>query len=184
MTASSMSSPTPPPRIAGWGPIAGVGIAVAIALTSLLATAPQVLINTTASEPEGLYRRIGAPAGVGRLVAFKAPAAAFPYADAHLAYLRQVPMLKAVAAGPGDQVCARDGRLVIAGRDRGPIAWADREGRALPHWNGCRRLAASELFVFSARVPNSFDSRYFGPIDRQDVLGVYTPLVVASEGSR
>jgi conjugative transfer signal peptidase TraF len=184
MTASLVSSPTSAPRIAGWGPVAGLSIAVAIAMAALLATVPQVLINTTPSEPEGLYRRTGEPAAVGRLVAFKAPAAAFPYADAHLAYLRRVPMLKAVAAGPGDQVCARDGRLVIAGRDRGPIAWADLEGRALPHWNGCRRLGSGELFVFSARVPNSFDSRYFGPIDRQDVLGVYTPLVVASEGSR
>ena len=65
-------------------------------------------------------------------------------------------MLKTVAAGSGDQVCARDGRLVIAGRDRGAIAWTDREGRALPHWKGCRRLGPSELFVFSDRVPNSF----------------------------
>ncbi len=184
MIASSVSALTPQPRIAGWGRVAGLSIGVAIALSALLATAPQVLINTTASEPEGLYRRIGTPAAVGRLVAFKAPAAAFPYADAHLAYLRRVPMLKTVAAGPGDQVCARDGRLVIAGRDRGAIAWTDREGRALPHWKGCRRLGASELFVFSDRVPNSFDSRYFGPIDRKDVLGVYAPLVVASQGGQ
>jgi conjugative transfer signal peptidase TraF len=184
MTASLVSSPTPSPRIAGWGPVAGLSIAAAIATAALLATVPQVLINTTASEPEGFYWRIGEPAAVGRLVAFKAPAAAFPYAEAHLAYLRRVPMLKTVAAGPGDQVCARDRRLVIAGRDRGAIAWTDREGRALPHWNGCRRLGPRELFVFSDRVPNSFDSRYFGPIDPQGVLGVYAPLMVASEGGQ
>ena len=184
MTASPVTSPTLPPRSAGRGQITGLSLGIGIALSALLATTPHVLVNTTASEPEGLYRRIGAPAAVGRLVAFKAPAAAFPYADAHLAYLRRVPMLKAVAAGPGDQVCARSGRLVIAGRDRAPIAWTDGAGRVLPHWDGCRRLTASELFVFSDRVRNSFDSRYFGPIDRQDVLGVYAPLVVASEGGR
>lgn len=183
ITASACSS-LPLPRTAGRGQFAGLVVGVAVALSAIVATAPQVLVNTTASEPEGLYRRTGDRPAVGRLVAFKVPAAAFPYADAHLAYLRRVPLLKSVAAGPGDQVCARDGRLVIAGRVRAPIAWADRQGRVLPHWQGCRRLGARELFVFSARVPNSFDSRYFGPIARQDVLGVYAPLVVASKGAR
>ncbi len=38
-------------------------------------------------------------------------------------------------------------------------------------------MAADEYFVFSNRVPNSFDSRYFGPISRAAILGVYRPLV-------
>jgi conjugative transfer signal peptidase TraF len=179
MNPSSVSFLARPARAFGWRRVAALGAGVAVALPALTATAPQVLINTTASEPEGLYRRLGEPPAAGRLVAFRAPAAAFPYADAHLPYLRRIPLLKTVAAGPGDQVCAEDGRLMIAGRVRAPIAWTDRQGRLLPHWKGCRRLRAGELFVFSTRVPNSFDSRYFGPIARQDVLGVYSPLVVA-----
>jgi type IV secretory pathway protease TraF len=95
-----------------------------------------------------------------------------------------VPLLKTVAAGPGDHVCAAGGRLIIAGQYRAPIAWSDRRGRVLPHWAGCRRLAPDELFVFSDRVPDSFDSRYFGPIARRDVLGVFAPLVIDRQGGR
>jgi type IV secretory pathway protease TraF len=38
-----------------------------------------------------------------------------------------------------------------------------------------------ELFVFSDRVPNSLDSRYFGPVSTRQVLGVYTRLPLLSE---
>jgi len=34
------------------------------------------------------------------------------------------------------------------------------------------------LFVFSARVPNSFDSRYYGPVRRSDVMGSYRRLAL------
>jgi type IV secretory pathway protease TraF len=34
-------------------------------------------------------------------------------------------------------------------------------------------MGPDEIFVFSARAPNSFDSRYYGPIHRADVLGSY-----------
>ncbi len=37
-------------------------------------------------------------------------------------------------------------------------------------------MASDEYFVFSDRVPNSFDSRYFGPISRAAIIGVYRPL--------
>lgn len=135
---------------------------------------PWLLANTTASEPRGLYIGALAAPAVGRLVAFQAPAAAFPYAG-------RTPILKAVAAGPGDLVCTTSGRLAINGRDRAPIARVDHTGRPLPRWIGCRLLRGDELFVFSDRVPNSLDSRYFGPVSTRQVLGVYTRLPLLSE---
>jgi conjugative transfer signal peptidase TraF len=135
---------------------------------------PWLVANFTPSEPRGLYIGGVAPPAVGRVVAFEAPAAAFPYAG-------RTPLLKAVAAGPGDLVCTTGGRLAINGRDRAPIAQVDRAGRPLPRWIGCRVLGAGELFVFSDRVPNSLDSRYFGPISTRQVLGVYSRLPLLSE---
>src|SRR3546814_9782387 len=41
----------------------------------------------------------------------------------------------------------------------------DRRQRLLPRWHGCRYLTTSEVFVLST-VPGSFDSRYFGPVER------------------
>jgi conjugative transfer signal peptidase TraF len=142
-----------------------------------------LLINGTASEPLGLYARVEAAAGAGRIVAFNAPPAAFPYADHHLSYLHQVPMLKTVAGVAGDRVCTSAGRLMINGRDLAPIVAFDREGRALPHWIDCRVLRPGEVFVFSGRVPNSFDSRYFGPVPAASILGVYAPLLTLGKAS-
>lgn len=152
------------------------GAAALIGLT-LGTSRPLVLFNTTPSEPPGLYLEIGGSPTAGQIVAFRAPRAAFPYADGRLAFLHRVPLLKAVAARGGDAVCTATGRLTINGRDRGPIASRDGRGVALPHWRGCRALEPGELFVFSNRVPNSFDSRYFGPVSVHAVIGVYRPLV-------
>ena len=155
--------------------LAGVAILATLVTNPLH---PVVLFNATPSEPPGLYAASLAPVRVGELIAFKAPAAAFPYADRKLGYLRHTLMLKGVAAGSGDRVCAATNRLVINGQDRASIAAADGEGRALPRWLGCRQLGPDELFVFSARVPNSFDSRYFGPVSRTAVIGVFQPLLI------
>ncbi len=145
----------------------------ALVVIGLVLTAPIVLLNRTPSEPPGFYIVTARAPSRGDIIAFKTPAPAFPYADERMGYLHHRPLLKAVAAVAGDQVCTRGGELVVNGVARAPIAAVDRRGRALPHWIGCRRLGAGELFVFSARVPNSFDSRYYGPVRLGDVLGVY-----------
>ncbi len=145
---------------------------------------PILLWNQTASEPEGLYLRSFATPRPGVIIAFKSPAAAFPYADRRMGYLHRVPILKAVAAGESDRVCTTDGVLAINGRPRGPVLTHDSHGDRLPAWRGCRALARGEVFVFSDRVPNSFDSRYYGPIDQTTILGVFTPFLVASDPAR
>jgi conjugative transfer signal peptidase TraF len=136
-----------------------------------------VLINRTSSEPPGFYARaMDAPIQPGSLVAFAAPPAAYPYADQHMRYLRSTPIIKAVAAVAGDRVCTVGGALVINGVKRAPVLEHDTQGFALPHWMACRRLEPGELFVFSDRVPTSFDSRYFGPV-RAAVVQPYRPII-------
>lgn len=138
-----------------------------------------LLVNRTPSEPLGLYvRALHAPVHVGALIAFRAPATAFPYADRREGFLHETPILKTVAALAGDQVCTLGGVLTINGVRRASIAARDSRGVALPHWTACRRLLAGEAFVFSGRVTNSFDSRYFGPVAVASAQ-VYRPLLVA-----
>jgi conjugative transfer signal peptidase TraF len=163
-------------RATAWVAFAAITLAAATAATVFDPTRPLILFNTTPSEPAGLYLASPTPISVGQIVAFSAPPDAFPYADGHLAFLHRVPLLKAVAARAGDVVCTATGRLTINGRDRGPIASRDSRGVALPRWRGCRALEPGEVFVFSNRVPNSFDSRYFGPVSVHAVIGVYRPL--------
>lgn len=154
------------------GSIATVGLIAAV-IASFGARAPTFLVNDSPSEPPGLYARSGSPIGPGALIAFKTPPKAFPYADRRLTYLHTRPLLKAVVAGPGDAVCTDGDVLRVNGARLANIVSTDSEGRVLPRWRGCRSLASDELFVFSGRIPNSFGSRYYGPISRRAVLGVY-----------
>jgi conjugative transfer signal peptidase TraF len=137
---------------------------------------PAVLFNPSPSEPPGLYRLSTAQPVPGRIIAFKVPTAGRAYADAHLTYVARNAILKQIAAGEGAFVCERAGLVSIDGQVRGKVADADRAGVLLPHWSGCRRLASGQFFVLSNRIPNSFDSRYYGPVSRSDLLGVYQPL--------
>tara|TARA_R110000787_G_scaffold274905_2_gene383031 strand:+ start:10918 stop:11280 length:363 start_codon:yes stop_codon:yes gene_type:complete len=100
-----------------------------------------------------------------------------PYAAEHMPPLIRAGIIKQIAAGQGDRVCTTgpDG-LAINGRAVAPIVQADRFGRQLPHWRACRTLRAGEYFVFSDRIPNSYDSRYYGPVRSTDIIGTFRPI--------
>jgi type IV secretory pathway protease TraF len=66
--------------------------------------------------------------------------------------------------------------ILIDGRPVARIHQLDGAGRPLPHWNGCRTLERNEVFLLSRYSTDSFDSRYFGPIDRSAVIGKVIPL--------
>lgn len=175
-TGSSRAGKSPLPIVLAGPALIATGL---IAIWSSLAApgAPLALINTTPSEPIGLYWRTTQAPGPGRLIAFPPPIEAAHVADGHLARLHS--FLKIVDAGGGDVVCAEGDALLINGAPRGRIAAVDSTGRPLPQWRGCRMLRSDELFVLSNRVPNSFDSRYFGPVSLRSVIGVYRPLWVS-----
>jgi len=148
-------------------------------MASLAAPQPLFLINTSPSEPKGLYVRSPLSPDVGRLVAFHVPPAGRAYVAAHMPQIGKGGVLKALVGGPGSQLCADDGVLRLDGRALGPIHARDRAGRALPQWRGCRMLRPGEYAVFSGRITNSLDSRYYGPVRDADLIGVFEPLWVA-----
>lgn len=132
------------------------------------------LINESPSLPRGLYLRAGIAITPGAIVAVPQPAAARPYLE-RMGMPRDVLLLKRVAALGGEGVCAVDG-MVVAPRRRARTADRDRRGAVLPTWRQCRVLAADEVFLLGD-TPGSFDSRYFGPVRRSDVVGVYREIV-------
>ena len=164
------------PAILAW---AVLPCAAAAALAGIVPQ-PSVLWNRSASEPPGLYVRTAAAPAIGRIIAFHAPASAFPYADGRMGYLHRIPILKQIAAGEGDVVCTRAGALSINGRWRAPVLAHDPRGGLLPQWRDCRALGKGEFFVFSNRIPNSFDSRYYGPVKIGEIVGVFEPVMTSS----
>jgi conjugative transfer signal peptidase TraF len=139
---------------------------------------PRVIWNASASAPLGLYRiePLSDPP-TGTLVAVT-PSAALARWLAGRGYLgERVPMLKHVAARPGQRVC-RIGAVISV--DARPVATArerDRLGRPLPVWQGCRTLRAGELLMLNPDHADSMDGRYFGPLPTATVLGRAIPIL-------
>lgn len=144
---------------------------------SFLLDCPLVLYPASPSLPIGLYLRTFEPIETGKIVAFKIPEEARRYQserghDVPANFL----FMKPIAAGPGDQVCNSLAGLFINGERIADTASHDPDGRLLPVWRHCRRLDRDEYFMVSTHIPNSFDSRYFGPVEGAEIAAVYRPL--------
>lgn len=156
--------------------IAGT-VASAALLSAALPVSRVLVWNATASVPTGLYHIRGtASLQVGERVAIDPP----PHLRRFLAargYLPDgVPLLKEIAALPGDTVCRQGRSITINGEAAGSAHVQDSRGRPLPGWSGCTVIAADELFVMNRRAPDSFDGRYFGPLPRARVIGRASPV--------
>ncbi|MVA32571.1 S26 family signal peptidase [Agrobacterium vitis] len=157
--------------------------AVGAAIAAFIPTPTRLIWNVTASAPVGFYTI--APADrleVPELVAVMPPE---PLADFMVGrgYVgRHVPLLKRVLGLPGQQVC-RSGRVItVDGIEMGDALERDRLGRDLPVWEGCRIVAAAELFLMNWEVPDSLDGRYFGPLPASAVIGRAIPLYTDEDG--
>lgn len=148
--------------------VAALAVSGPVVLTRAL-PAPW-LVNETPSLPRGVYLRTTAAPAPGAIVTLAPPAPARPYL-AGLGASPEARLLKRVTVGPGDIVCRTGSRLSWSGGEVVALP-RDRRGSALPRWRGCRRLARDE-FVVLGDTPTSFDSRYFGPIRRAAIEGVY-----------
>lgn len=151
------------------------GVAVLCCVLASLSVAADrapslALINESPSLPRGLYVRSAGAVSRGTIVAFPQPMTARPYL-ASLGLPGEVLLIKRVAAVGGEVVCAD--RLAVEtpiGRHR--ILSSDGRGRGLEGWAGCRALEADELFLLGD-THGSYDSRYFGPVRRGEVTGVF-----------
>lgn len=156
-----------------------VAILVALAVLSKWGERRVVVINTSPSVAPGLYLRSSEEPAVGKLVDFCIPIAARDYVRERTGNSGENwYVLKPIVAGPGDRVDTMDDWLVVNNRQlaRMPPP-SDNSGRPLPLWRASCVLAADEFFVFSDRVPNSFDSRCYGPVRRDEIQAVRCALV-------
>jgi len=149
----------------------GSGCAVFLA-TIALPPAPRLLWNASASAPIGLYVvKPGVMAQVDDMVVARPPANAARLAATRHYLPQGVPLVKRVAGGPGEQVCASGSSISIDGRLVAVRRASDAQGRPMPRWTGCRWLHDGQYFLLMADVPDSFDGRYFGVTSGADIIG-------------
>ena len=157
---------------------AALGTVISAALHPL----PRLIWNASASVPIGLYAV--RPAGVlhlAELVIVRPSIALATFMDQRRYLPIGVPMLKRVAALPGQMVC-RVGRVVtVDGIGLGDALDRDSRGRPLPVWQGCQRVGIGQVFLMNWRSEDSLDSRYFGPLAATTIIGRADPLWIPEE---
>lgn len=157
--------------------------AMGIAVASFVPTSLKLVWNASASTPIGLYRI--EPVGVLKLSDLVAVMPLKPLADfmVERGYIgRGTPLMKRVTGLPGQRVCRIGRSITVDGVALGDALDRDRMGRAMPVWQGCRRIADSDLFLMNPGVRDSFDGRYLGPLPASAVIGKATPIYTDENG--
>ena len=154
-----------------------VAAVAATAITMGSKAAPRFVWNASESVPTGLYHVQPARGLIvtALVVAFPPEPLATFLADG--GYLPPgMPLIKRILALPGQTVCRTGLTIAVEGIDMGSARERDRRGRPLPVWQGCRVVAAGEVFLMNWDEPASLDGRYFGPISLQAIVGRAEPL--------
>jgi conjugative transfer signal peptidase TraF len=159
---------------------------VALATIPWIAAAaiiPSVTINTTASLPRGLWITTGdtGPARVGEVVLICPPTdpQTRRYVAPGFCPGRLVPLLKPVAAVAGDRVTTAANGITVNGRaipNSAPVG-KDEGGRPLKAYPfGTYIVPLGHVWLISSYDPFSYDSRYFGPLDVNQIGDKERPL--------
>jgi len=161
-----------------WKPLLAMVLTVApTALTLWRDPPPKLIWNASASAPIGLYGVLPAERlerGDLVVVQLGAPLAALLAERGYLP--RGVPLIKPVAALPGQRVCRQGEAILIDGAVVATARAVDRRGRRLPVWRGCETIAPGNLFLLNPRREDSLDGRYFGALPATAVIGRARPL--------
>lgn len=157
-------------RVKRWA--VGIGaLSCLLGLTILAPPSPWLVWNVSASAPVGLYG-VGTVSDLARgdMVIARVPIHWRLWAARRHYIPANVPLVKRVAAVPGDLVCAAGRALWVNGRFVVERLMLDGTGRAMPSWSGCMRLQPGEHLLLMGR-PDSFDGRYFGVSGKADLVG-------------
>ncbi len=145
-------------------------------------------INTTHSIPVGLYWTSAAPISNGDYVMFCPPPSKLFDDAKQRGYIRAGrcpggygPLMKRIIARESDYVGFSEVGLVVNGKlleMSGPMA-TDDQGATLPVYRRAyTALKPGEAVVMGQLNPESFDSRYFGPIRLSHIESVIRPVLI------
>ena len=131
-----------------------------------------ITYQVTPSMPKGFYFvRPVKQLQSGNIAVFSPPSAILKLMLKHHWIPDDGLMMKYVFAVPGDNVCLREHQVWINGRVMAKIFQDYEPGKSLPHAHFCGQLAKGQYLLMSTQVAHSFDGRYFGPIDEQNIVG-------------
>lgn len=140
----------------------------------------KIMFQITPSLPKGIYR-IDHPERIekGMICVFEIPQNVYGlmktrgWLPEHFRFYLSKPLV----AKEGDIVDVSASGLFINGRYLGPVKQYDSQGLPLPRIYRKCVLSQGEYF-FASTYNNSFDSRYFGTVRKENIRWVERPLIV------
>jgi len=85
---------------------------------------------------------------------------------------RDYPVIKTIGGVAGDRYCVTDTRLQIENGPDLQIFPLDSQGREMPVLqSGCADIRDGHVLLISDRIDRSFDSRYFGEVAVDQIIG-------------
>jgi len=146
---------------------------ILLAGSQFIQSDPHLLYNPSESARIGWYSIEKSPNfNLGDEVAAFLPEDARELADTRNYLPKDIPVIKTIGGVAGEQYCIHDGQLQIEDRHPLSILPFDSQGRAMPELpDGCVEISDGHVLLISEQTYRSFDSRYFGQVDLQDVVG-------------
>lgn len=148
---------------------------VALAVASVASLPKKLVYNASESAPVGFYWLDNRPVERGDYVLVQVPEWVRQLVESRKYLPPDVPLIKRVAGVEGDEICRSGHEIRINGESVARVRISDGLGRPMPVWRGCHLLHGRRIFLLQDH-PQSFDGRYFGPVDRRLIIGRATRL--------
>jgi type IV secretory pathway protease TraF len=143
---------------------------VFLAAKPLVNPVPLLIWNASESVPIGWYVVAKRQPMIGEIAVIKPADWVQLYASSRGYLPKNVWLLKPIFATNPSIICRFGSYVFVNGKYVAKVKIVDKLHRRLPVWKGCEALTSTQYFVISRRR-NSFDSRYFGPIEKGQVVG-------------
>lgn len=148
---------------------------LALAVASLVSLPKKLIYNASASTSIGFYWLDNRPFERGDYVVVRVPDRVRNLVMERRYLPSDVPLLKRVVGMNGDRICRQSDEITVNGSVVASAKRRDGQGREMPDWHGCHILTEQTVFLLQDH-PQSFDGRYFGPVDRRLIIGRATRL--------
>jgi type IV secretory pathway protease TraF len=149
--------------------LAAAGIAFLVA-KQFINPVPLLIWNASESVPIGWYFIAKRQPKIGEIAIIKPVEWVQIYASSRGYLPQNVWLLKPIFAAHPSIICRFRSHVFVNGKHVAKAKIVDKLRRVLPVWKGCKALTSTQYFVLGHHR-DSFDGRYFGPIEMQQVVG-------------
>jgi type IV secretory pathway protease TraF len=146
-----------------------------LATKPILNPSPILIWNASESVAVGWYLVAKRLPKIGEIAVIRPDEWVRIYASSRGYLPREVLLLKPIFAAQSSIICRFGPYVFVDGKYIAKAKIMDKKHHRLPVWKGCKALKPSQYFVLG-RHRDSFDSRYFGPIEQSQVVGTALPL--------